>query len=471
MDRRQLDYIDTRDPQALADFVNNAPEPAQGEPLPQVPHSVLVVPRPPRLPVARPRTREEPDTPRRSYTRASARQKAQLSALFAQHGDSMSVEWYASRCGITDQNTKKLLWKIRRGESILPKNHYKRKSRVLPFQHLVMRVLNNDPTTPLTQLREDLEQIVALNGGIIANVPDAIVDQVLQRRAPEQRQEAAMDETQPIDDDTAEEGSETVEEGSETIEVPQGQVQQRPTIPSVSAISKFLRGLTGTNDGRQIPVISFKKCHTRGPAANTDANKTLRIEAITQLQEKMADGYLWVCIDETAWSVGNTTAYGWSKRGDPCFVTKARGGVALTSISSIDTQGIGYCILTTTTNTTETFNAYFRRLIQKYDNAKVRCVFWVDNCRIHNEMETIVRGSRHCVVYNAAYSPELNPIENIFGIWKRYAERDIREWTNLQDLLDKIAAAFVRIESNFVIAAIERCRTGVWQKALDREDL
>ena len=74
-------------------------------------------------------------------------------------------------------------------------------------------------------------------------------------------------------------------------------------------------------------------------------------------------------------------------------------------------------------------------------------------------------------VFNAAYSPELNPIENIFGIWKRYAERDIREWTGLQDLLDKISAAFVRIESNFVTAAMERCRTDVWQKVLDREDL
>ena len=148
MDRRQLDYIDTRDSQAHADFVNNAPEPAQGEPLPEVPHSVLVVPRPPRLPVGRPRTREEPDTPRRSYTRASARQKDQLSAMFAQHDDSMSVEWYASRCGITDQNTKKLLWKIRRGESIRPKNHYKRKSCMLPFQRLVTCVLDNDRQLP-----------------------------------------------------------------------------------------------------------------------------------------------------------------------------------------------------------------------------------------------------------------------------------------------------------------------------------
>ena len=201
---------------------------------------------------------------------------------------------------------------------------------------------------------------------------------------------------------------ETVDQGSETVEVVV--TQQRFIVPSVTAISRFLRGATGSDEGREIPIISFKKCTVRGPAANTAENKTRRLEAIQQLRDKMAAGYWWVCIDETSWSVGNTTAYGWSRRGDRCFITKARGGICLTSVSSIDMRGVGYCNLTTPTNTAESFNAYFRHIISKYDEAGIRCVFWVDNCRIHNEMRTIVAGSRHCVVFNAAYSPELNPI-------------------------------------------------------------
>ena len=110
----------------------------------------------------------------------------------------------------------------------------------------------------------------------------------------------------------------------------------------------------------------------------------------------------------------------------------------------------------------ETFNAYFRRLIATYDEVNLRCVFWVDNCQIHNQMREIVEGSSHCVVFNAANSPELNPIENIFGVWKTKAERDVRVWTNLQDLLDKVAEAFTKVESNSVTAAMERCRTEVW---------
>ena len=196
-----------------------------------------------------------------------------------------------------------------------------------------------------------------------------------------------------------------------------------------------------------------------------------RLEAVQQLSDKLGAGYTWVCIDETSWRVGNTTAYGWAKRGDRCFVTKSRGGISLTSIAAIDTNGVGYCNITTTTNTIETFNAYLRYLVARYDRVNRPCVFWVDNCRIHNDMQNVLAGSRHCVVFNAAYSPELNPIENIFGIWKRYAERDVRVWTNLQDLLDKIAAAFMRIEPHHVAAAMERCRTDVWMKVVQMQDL
>ena len=462
MDRRELDYVDMRDPLARSNYINNAPEPQQGVPLPEEHQHVLVVPPPPRAQRGRPRKETAGQTETNSYTRASARQKAQLSALFAQHGDNKPAEWYSSQCGILIGNTKVLIWKLRRGESILPKNHYKRKSRVFAFQHLVLRRLTIDPTTPLREVHDDLQHVVARHGEDVASIPETAIDKIVAEKE-RMRQQVRNGEN-------GEDQSETIEEGSETIEVV-GDQDMTLAVPSVPALSRFLRGVTGTDEGREIPVISFKKCHVRGPAANADENKARRLEAIQQLRNKMGAGYWWVCIDETSWRVGNTTAYEWAKRGDTRFVTKSRGVISLTSIAAIDTTGVGHCNITTTTNTTETFDAYFRRLIEKYDNANIRCVFWVDNCRIHNHMTDIVEGSRHCVVFNAAYSPELNPIENVFGIWKRYAERDVRVWTNLQDLLDKIAAAFMRIETNFVTAAMERCRNDVWLKVSRMEDL
>ena len=110
-------------------------------------------------------------------------------------------------------------------------------------------------------------------------------------------------------------------------------------------------------------------------------------------------------------------------------------------------------------------------MMKTYDDSGVRCVFWCDNCSLHNGMTTLVEGTNHRVVYNAPYSPELNPIENVFGIWKQRAESSIRTWDGLEDFLEKIRLSFLRIESHEVVASIERCRSDVWAKALRREDL
>lgn len=461
MDQRELDYIDVRDPQARYDYINNAPEPQPGEPLPEQHQEVIALPLPPRPTRGRPRKSQAEQIAMKKYVKTAATQKVLLGSLFTQHGDTKIPEWYSSQCGITISNIKVLLCKIRKGESILPKGHYKRKSRVIPFQHLVLTRLEIDQTTSLRTIRRDLSKVIERHGDDIANIPADVMNAIV-----------AEDERRPEDapvGDVADQ-SETAGKGSDSVEVVQAQ-ESSLTVPSVTALSKFLRGLTKTNEGRKIPVISFKKCSVRGPAAKTEENKTLRIEAIKQLRNKIGAGYWSVCIDETNWRVGNTTAYGHAKRGEKCFVSKSRGGISLTSVSAIDTRGVSYCNLTTTTNTMETFNAYFLRLIAKYDEANRPCVFWADNCRIHNEMRDIVAGTRHCVVFNAAYSPELNPIENIFGLWKRYSERDVREWTNLQNLFDKIAAAFMRIEPHHVTASMERCRTDVWLKVLERQNL
>ena len=106
-----------------------------------------------------------------------------------------------------------------------------------------------------------------------------------------------------------------------------------------------------------------------------------------------------------------------------------------------------------------------------YDEKRTKCVFWCDNCSIHNSMMTLVRNTNHVVVFNSAYSPELNPIENIFGIWKRKAEKDIREWDSLQDFIEKISKSFSEIEEQAFRSTFERCRNEIWFKVEQREDL
>ena len=207
------------------------------------------------------------------------------------------------------------------------------------------------------------------------------------------------------------------------------------------------------------------------PGANTEENKQRRLEVVQLLRTKLAQGYQLVFIDETSWSVGNTAAFGWSRRGDKCFIAKSRNGIRLSSIAAINGTGMSFCSISPGTHTPDSFNAYFKRLIARYDQVGIRCVFWVDNCGIHNSMERVVENTQHCVVFNATYSPELNSFENVFGVWKGRTERDITTFDGLQDLLEKIAASFETLEQRVVSASFERCRNEVWAKVFAMGDL
>ena len=209
----------------------------------------------------------------------------------------------------------------------------------------------------------------------------------------------------------------------------------------------------------------------RGVNANTDDNKEARVQAIETLNGMIRGGYRWVCLDESSWCVATTAVYGWSKRGERCFVTKGRNGIRITSIATIDATGMGDCFLVCGSSDCAVFEASLKRVMKSYDDMGVRAVFWCDNCSIHSGIHRIVNGTVHCVVFNAPDSSELNPVENVFGIWKRKAEESIRVWDGLDDFLQKIKASFLQIEPHEVLASMERCRSEVWAKVVRREDL
>ena len=179
MDQRRLDYVDFRDDETRAAYIDDAPQPQPGEPLPEERQTIIALPNQPRQTRGRPKKFIQRQGENKTNVKANLSQKVHLGALFSRHGDEKTLEWYSSQCRIPIGNTKTLLWKLRRGESILPKDHYKRKSRVLPFQHLVMRRLTLDPTTPLREVREDLQLIVARHGEDLENIPVNVVDEIV----------------------------------------------------------------------------------------------------------------------------------------------------------------------------------------------------------------------------------------------------------------------------------------------------
>ena len=89
---------------------------------------------------------------------------------------------------------KKLLTMLRKGVSILPKNHYKRKSRVEPFQNLISAAYKYDSTISVKRLRECLVCILSRNR--VQNIeqvplisPNELVEIFKERRALRQLQQ------------------------------------------------------------------------------------------------------------------------------------------------------------------------------------------------------------------------------------------------------------------------------------------
>ena len=484
-----LTYIDSRDIVARSQFIEEAPSPLPGVPL-NAPHFDVFIAEEQQRRQGRPTAQQRPPRETRPYRRVTNEQKLELTELFRQYGDDKPAEWYSQQVGVRLSRTRDLLSRLRNGQSVMPKGHYHRRSRVEPFQWLITRGLTRKPTISISCLLGCLQKLVDECGAVSEDDVLAIDPERLdhfvdgEERSPEERgDESGLSASVNF----TEGGSVTLwsDDGNEVAPFETddgmgspGQDTEHSTtnsqfirVPSTSSILTFVRGERGDVLRREIPAFSFKRETVRGVNANSDENKDARIEAINELNDMIRAGYRWVSLDESSWRVGCTSVYGWSPRGSRCFITKAKNGMRVTSIASIDSTGMGDCYLVCGSTDKELFEATFRRLIKTYDDSGVRCVFWCDNCSLHNGMSRLVEGTIHRVVYNAPYSPELNPIENVFAIWKRRAESTIRTWEGLDDFLRKIRQSFLLIEPHEVLASIEKCRSDVWAKALRREDL
>ena len=405
-----LTYVDARDVVARSQYIEDAPTTLQGEPLdtPQAPIFVM----PETQPAQEINHPQRPPRERRAYRRVTNAQRLELVNLFRQHGDDRPAEWYSHEVGIRLARTRDLHSLLRNGKSVMPKGHYRRRSRVEPFQRLIARCLNKNPTISINGVRECLQRLVddcaATTDDEVQAIDPILVDAIVERRggdAVHENEEQAPHV--PVDDDAhfvdAEASVDFVDEldrsemdAASAAGASQGNgVVTTVRVPSKSAILAFVKGESGDALRREIAMFSFKRETVRGVNANSDENKEARVRAIEVLNGKIRGGYRWVCLDESSWRVAATSVYGWSKRGERCFITKAKSGLRLTSIATIDATGMGDCFLVCGSSDAAVFEASLKRVMKAYDDIGVRAVFWCDNCSIHGGIERLVAGSRH----------------------------------------------------------------------------
>ena len=314
-----LTYIDSRDLIARSEFIEQAPSPLPGLPL-NTPHVDVFVAeehqrRQSRLPTP-PRLQQET----RQYRRVTNDQKIELTALFRQNGDDKPAEWYSLQVGVRLSRTRDLLSKLRNGQSIMPKDHYHRRSRVEPFQRLIARGLTKKPTISINCLRECLQKLINECGAVSEDEVLAIDPEQLDRFVDDDQHPEELDDGRGLSTNINSNATETLTlEDNDGNEVPSSETgrgtdcagpgqdseplstnSQFIRVPSTSSILSFIKGERGDVLRPEIPAFSFKRETVRGVNANTDENKDARIEAINKLNDMIRAGYRWVCLDESS---------------------------------------------------------------------------------------------------------------------------------------------------------------------------
>lgn len=172
-----------------------------------------------------------------------------------------------------------------------------------------------------------------------------------------------------------------------------------------------------------------------------------------------------IFIDETGFNQSLTHTYGYSKIGERCVIETAARTTNITVLAAI-TKGriLCYQLLEGSSRANE-FGAFLSNLIRRVPDIKENLsqyVFFMDNSKTHSTrlLQPLYRNLQ--VLFNAPYSPFLNPIEELFGHWKRNFRR--KSAMEFPDIIKRILKSVEEIdEANFsssfmhTVSFLEKC--------------
>lgn len=217
-------------------------------------------------------------------------------------------------------------------------------------------------------------------------------------------------------------------------------------------------------------VYSFKMASKRDPKSNSTENKIIRKKRVKELNQALLDGYEWVCIDETRFDIGYIRVKGWRRRGKRLYIHRKKKGFSCSGLTAIGPNGMLYCTLVRGKVTAEIYDAFLEHLVKEL-KTDGPLVLWMDNAKIHEHAIEKFKNSRHKIIFNAPYSPELNPIEKIFGIWKDKIIKEIVRFNSEVELLKLIEKTFQKIDPSKVRSTLESTRWIIFPKAINLDDL
>lgn len=207
------------------------------------------------------------------------------------------------------------------------------------------------------------------------------------------------------------------------IQVTIGTAFNMEPLASITAIDYALKVRIG---------YTLKRLH-KYPSRRNDP--TIKLERVTYINKLMTEGISYtancIFVDESGFNLWTTKGQARSKRGLPAFrIVSSNRKRNLSLIAAMSVHGVEWCAMNSTNHGTtgEVFADYMKCLYAYLDRTHApNQTIIMDNCPIHRNdevKEVMAQNPRHRVEYLPAWSPFLNPIEELFSKVKYLVKRE-----------------------------------------------
>lgn len=239
----------------------------------------------------------------------------------------------------------------------------------------------------------------------------------------------------------------------------------------VVSISTVQRTLTMYMKRDGLPTITLKRFVSRGSRVCEINNlKEERKIVVRKFLAYLESGYRPIFVDESHWMMGLVTGRARAEIGTTPVVHMANSATHITVIASMSDIKMHYSQVVYGENSSIIFRTYIQYLLDDIKELG-KCLIFMDNCKIHHSPDTekLIKDSGNELLFNTPYSPPLNPIEMVFGIWKRRSETC--SYCNREEIIKKIADSFKTITPSICFKSVNKVLHTNFRKVINDEDI
>ena len=142
---------------------------------------------------------------------------------------------------------------------------------------------------------------------------------------------------------------------------------------------------------------------------------------------------------------------------------------AITAIDNLGNKPM--CLIVKGTVDADLFMSFFKKPLNRYRSTQ--CVYFMDNASVHNKVDLvrICHEAKKTLLFNAPYTPDLNPIEMFFHDWKNRVRKNFQRLPPLDEFLDELKEQHLTIKNIAICTPLSHVINITFQKILEKKDL